>query len=439
MNDTPRDTDDPADPTASVDHRARHWGPLEILERIDSGPFFTLYRARHTILGRNVALRLFNVGNDEQQQRLIEDGRKMARIRHPNIVQVLGADVHDGVVGIWSELIAGKPLADSAANNGPMRPDETIKAGRQLCAALATLHGAGLYCPRLDAANILREDEGGARLDFFSMAADETAPDSSADTGADERIDIRALGILLFRLATGTYPPPGDGGNLPEPLLACLERAVAKDPNDRFPDAGTFGKALAKAGKRPVSRVRRVAGVTIILLLSVLVIMQWPSQYRLESTVYRMGDDDNLTRLAPGEPVAVGDCLVLEVETTVPMYVYVFSEDTRGAATGRFPQPNSSAENPLAPDMPHDVAMTRGASRCWHADRAGEFTRLHILASPEPVPEFRSLYLDLPQTGVSNVDIEPLIETAHDLDAKADAAIGVTYTVLDLHIGESTP
>ncbi len=436
MNDTPRDTDDRPD---SVGDRVRNWGPLEILERVDSGSLCTLYRARHTVLGRDVALRLFTTRDEGQQQRLLDEGRKMVRIRHPNIVQVLGADVHDGVVGVWSELVAGDTLARITADNGPLTPDETIVTGRHLCAALATLHGAGLFCPRLDPASVLREDEGGTRLDYFGSLQAESAPVSHGDIAADARSDIYALGVLLYRLATGTYPPPGDGGNLPEPLLACLDRAVADDPDKRFQDAGTFGKALERAGKRPVSRARRIAGITIILVLSVLVIMQWPSQYRLESTLYRMGVDDSLTRLAPGEPVAVGDCLVLELETTVPMYVYVFSEDAGGTATGRFPHPDSDAENPLAPDMSHNVATTHGETRCWRADRAGEFARLHILASPEPVPGFRALYLDLPRTGVSDIVVAPLVEAARDLDATADAAIGVTYTILEFDTGASTP
>jgi hypothetical protein len=181
-----------------------------------------------------------------------------------------------------------------------------------------------------------------------------------------------------------------------------------------------------------VSRVRRIAGVTIILVLAILVIMQWPSQYRLESTLYLVDDDGNLTRLAAGDPVAAGDCLALDVETTVPMYVYVFSENTMGAAVGRFPQPQAVAENPLAPDTVHTVSAGPGQDRCWQVDRTGEFARLHILASPEPVPEFRTAYLALPQAGISEVPVAPLIDMARDLDATADAAIGNTYRILEL-------
>jgi hypothetical protein len=179
-----------------------------------------------------------------------------------------------------------------------------------------------------------------------------------------------------------------------------------------------------------VSRVRRIAGVTIILILAVLVIVQWPSQYRLESTLYRVVDNDNMTPLAAGDPVAVGDCLALDVETTLPMYVYVFSENAAGAAVGRFPQAMANAENPLAPDVLHPVSA-RGDARCWPVEHAGEFSRLHILASPEPVPEFRAMYLALPQAGLSESRVAPLVEAARKLDASAEAAIAVSYRVLE--------
>ena len=439
MTNNPSDTDDQTHRPGAAGARPRDWGPLEIRERLGTDSAFDLYRARHTVLGRDVALRLFDTRDPDEQQQLLEAGRKMMRVRHPNVVQVLGADVHDGVVGIWSELIAGETLGDVLEQLGPLSSDETITIGRQLAAAVATIHDAGLFCRGLYPANVLREKEGGIRLDYFGSGTDQTrsATDLSAGGSADSRTDIQALGVLLYRLATGMYPPPGDGGFIPEPMIACLDRAVAEKPADRFQSATDFGKALAKVAKRPVSRVRRIAGITIILALAVLVILQWPSQYRLETTLYRVGDDGSLTRLVAGEPIGRGECLALELETTVPMFVYVFSEDAAGKAVARYPQANSDAENPLAPDVLHNVAATRGDSRCWPVDRAGEFARLHILASPEPVPDFRALYLALPQAGISESFVKPLEELARELDESADAAIGVTYTILEFDNRES--
>jgi hypothetical protein len=411
----------------------RTWGPLRILEQIAAEASSTVYRARHTILERDVALRLFDTRDEEEQRRLLADGRAMMRTRHPNIVQVLGAEHHDGLVGVWMDLIAGQTLAAVAAQERLAGPADVAKIGQQLCAAVATINAAGLACPHLDLRNVVREPGGGIRLDYFATSADRKGLAPELSEGGDPRpsSDVYALGALLYRLATGSFPPPGDGGALPEPLALCLDRAVAANPDERFKTPGDFGNALAKVAKGPVSRVRRIAGVTIILILAVLVIVQWPSQYRLESTLYRVGDNDNMTRLAAGDPVAVGDCLALDVETTLPMYVYVFSENAAGAAVGRFPHAMADAENPLAPDVLHQVSA-RGEARCWPVDHAGEFSRLHILASPEPVPEFRAMYLALPQAGRSESPVVPLVEAARKLDAKAEAAIAVSYRVLEL-------
>lgn len=426
MTDNRSDNDQMADPPQT-------WGLLRILERLAADASSTVYRARHTILERDFVLRLFATRDEDEQQRLLADGRTMMRTRHPNIVQVLGAAHHDGLVGIWMDIVAGETLAEIVEQEGPLSPADATKIGQQLCTAIATINAAGLVCPHLGLQNIVREQGGRVRIDYFASNADETGLAPEVSTGGEPGAlsDVYALGALLYHLATGSFPPPGDGGALPEPLALCLDRAVAENPAERFKTAGDFKKALAGVAKGPVSRARRIAGVTIILILAVLVILQWPSQYRLESTLYRVGENGNMTRLAAGDPVAVGDCLALDVETTLPMYVYVFSENAMDAAVGRFPHRDADAENPLAPDVLHKVSA-RGEARCWPVNHAGEFSRLHILASPEPVPEFRAMYLELPQTGLSETLVAPLIEAARDLDASAEVAIAVTYRILEL-------
>ena len=83
-------------------------GELRIIERLCTGTSSSIYRARDTVLDRDIALQMFATSDDSEQQRLLDEGRAMAGIRHPNIVQVLGVDEHDGIVGLKMELIEGR-------------------------------------------------------------------------------------------------------------------------------------------------------------------------------------------------------------------------------------------------------------------------------------------------------------------------------------------
>jgi serine/threonine protein kinase len=123
-------------PAASPDLRGR-WGPLEVLDEIGEGSSCRVYRARDPRLDRIVALKL-RPADAASAERIVSEGRLMARVRHPNVVTVHGADVHDGMVGIWMELGEGPSLADHVREKGVMSASETIAVGIDLCAASST-------------------------------------------------------------------------------------------------------------------------------------------------------------------------------------------------------------------------------------------------------------------------------------------------------------
>ena len=89
----------------------RRWGKLEVRERIGSGTFGAVYRAWDPDLECEFALKLPHPGrfaSSDQRTRFLEEARKLAKVRHQNVVRVLGADEHDGRVGIWMEMIEGR-------------------------------------------------------------------------------------------------------------------------------------------------------------------------------------------------------------------------------------------------------------------------------------------------------------------------------------------
>ena len=86
------------------------WGSLEVLEKVGEGAFGEVFRAYDPVLEREVALKLRRGGPSAVEQsgrRYLEEARRLARVRHPHVLAVYGAAVHDGRVGLWTELIDG--------------------------------------------------------------------------------------------------------------------------------------------------------------------------------------------------------------------------------------------------------------------------------------------------------------------------------------------
>jgi serine/threonine-protein kinase len=198
----------------------RRWGHLEVGEEIGRGATGTVYRAWDTKLAREVALKLFDDASTSSDTALAE-GRLLARLRHPHIVTVFGADIHDGVAGVWMEFVRGDTLDHVLARDGVFGVEETLLVGIDLAAALAAVHAAGLLHRDVKARNVLRERGGrivlmdlgaGRPADDMPLGGDATgtplymAPEVLAGGEASVRSDIYGLGVLLYRLLTGSFP-----------------------------------------------------------------------------------------------------------------------------------------------------------------------------------------------------------------------------------------
>ena len=222
----------------------------------------------------------------------------LARVNHPNVVRIFGAEEHDGRIGLWMELIEGQTLEAWTQANGLMSVAEAAKVGRRLCAALAAVHGAGLTCRDINLRNVIRQESGEIRLTEFGsgMRADShvpgrvsgtpfyLAPELFDDVPASARSDIYALGVLLYRLTTGSFPVEADSidelqealrlghrevlderPDLPASFNAAIEKAIAIDPDQRFASPAEFIEALGELRDRPAKSLRRRIGIFAML------------------------------------------------------------------------------------------------------------------------------------------------------------------------------
>jgi serine/threonine-protein kinase len=276
------------------------WGHLEVIELLASGAFGDLYRARDPQLDRDVALKLLHPRSpgDAASLRLLSEARTLARVAHPNVVIIHGADVREGRAGLWMELIDGQTLESSMGERGRFGPGETISIGRDLCRALAAVHAAGLVHGDVKVQNVMREAGGRIVLmDFGAGRAQGTdpppagtplylAPEVLAGAPATPQSDIYGLGVLLFHLLTENYPcraqdieslrrAHADGRrshlrdlrpDLPDGLVDCVERALGADPAVRFPTAGAMERALVKAQEHARSGWKVGIGVALAVV-----------------------------------------------------------------------------------------------------------------------------------------------------------------------------
>ena len=286
------------------------WGALRLLERIGRGAFGEVYRAWDPRLDRQVALKLMPADLAERNQiatSIIEEGRLLARIRHPNVVTIYGAECIDGQVGLWMEYVDGRTLHQFVVGERRrFSPSEVVEIGQALCSAVAAVHQSGLLHRDIKAQNVMVANDGRVALMDFGAGGDLSAPSGASVAGtplylAPEVLsgasrpsvaaDVYSIGVLLFFLLTGSYPVVGKDvddlravhtsgerrslrtlrPDVARRLRRLVERAIDPDPVRRYPTASAFGTAL---GRVRVARWKRLSAglVTAALAIAALVI-----------------------------------------------------------------------------------------------------------------------------------------------------------------------
>lgn len=287
--DWPEGAEDPThtsdgSPGAPPPPGARTWGSFQLIESLGHGGFGRVYRAWEPSLAREVALKIIRVPDPTLASTVLHEGRLIARVRHPNVVTVHGAQQVGDEIGIWMELIRGRSLADLVKQQGPMSAEEAAVIGVHLCQAIAAVHNAGLLHRDIKAQNVMRESGGRIVLMDFGAGRDAADPDHSgrgelpgtprymapelfAGAAASRASDLYSLGVVLFFLVTRTFPVDGRTvmdfalahssrrtrsladvrPDLPAAFVRVVEGALAPVPGDRHRSAGSMLQALSDA------------------------------------------------------------------------------------------------------------------------------------------------------------------------------------------------
>ena len=293
------------------------WGHLILRRRIGAGAFGEVFHAHDVWLDHPVALKLLKpeIAKSDFSNRILHEAQRLARVRHPNVVNVHGADMHDGRIGFWMDLIDGETLSELVAR-GRLSHGEAAHVGREICLALAAVHGANLVHRDVKAQNVMRAFNGG-RIILMDFGAGEfmnqptagrrmqgtplyLAPELFEHAVASVASDVYAVGVLLFHLVTKEFPVTGTSLNeladahrrgerrrlrderpdLPATFVSVVERATATDPKARFKSAGEMYAALGgeerakyEATGQPTGRQKIARAVVAIVAAHLLVLM----------------------------------------------------------------------------------------------------------------------------------------------------------------------
>ena len=450
------------------------WGSFVIKGEIGRGAFGTVYQARNRELDIDVALKVIRPANPDaafDAQRALSEARLLARINHPNVVRVFDAERIENEVGVWMELVQGSTLQDLVQRQGRFSASEASIIAIDLCHALTAVHAAETLHGDIKAHNVMRARGGRTVLMDFGTGKDLSVPvePSSSDfagtpmylapevfSGAmrSRASDIYSLGVLLYYLVTGAYPVEGDTRSeitnkhrahtrprplrevrpdLPERFVQAVERALAEQPADRYQSAGQFEAALLQAGA--VSRVRILAGLAAVALIGVggaaaMMLGLLPRSgevssaaaatapsYSINAGLYRSGEADGTeVRLGADDRLARGDRVSLQLQASIPAYVYIVDEDERGKSFLLFPLPGQGTTNPLPAHVRHRLpGVVDGQDMAWQVTTAGQREHFLLFVSPTPSPEFERMFERLPPPTVNGPSLSAQL-SPQDLD-----------------------
>jgi serine/threonine-protein kinase len=259
----------------------------ELEELVDHGGMSSVYRGHDRLLERNVALKVLHahfVDDPEYVERFRREARAVAQLSHPNIVTVIDRGSSDGHQFIVFEYVDGENLKQLLERTGPLPTDRALELGVEIADALAFAHAHDLVHRDVKPQNVLIDASGDAKVTDFGIArsldvergvtqtgtvlgtSNYLSPEQAEGRQVTPATDIYSLGVVLYELLTGDVPFRGDNlvvvamkhvteqppslldsrPDVPPRLARAIERALAKDPDDRFPSMDAFANELRR-------------------------------------------------------------------------------------------------------------------------------------------------------------------------------------------------
>lgn len=252
-------------------------GPYLLLCEIGSGGMGTVYEAEDKRLGRRIAIKILPLEycrDHKAKERFLREARAASAVDHPNLCTVYDVGESEGRLYIVLALYEGETLRERI-RRGPLSPPEAQEVAIQVARGLARAHEAGIIHRDIKPANVMLTRRGEAKILDFGIARLEGDEVSLTRTGAsvgtpaymspeqargelvDARTDVWSLGVILYEMVAGRRPFGGESievvvsailtqkpeslerarPEVPPELAQVIDRALAKDPAERYASA----------------------------------------------------------------------------------------------------------------------------------------------------------------------------------------------------------
>jgi hypothetical protein len=273
----------------------------EVIELLGAGGTARVYRARDTLLDRDVALKQLNdrfAGDPDFVGRFKREARAAAQLSHPNVIALYDYGSDASGYFIVMELVEGTTLQEVIDRDGPLLPVHAAEIAARIAGALVCAHNAGLVHRDITSSNIMLTPSGDVKVADFGIAtalsdderttagagvmgtAGYLSPERVNGQEVDGRTDVYSLGVVLYEMVTGRLPfdgqsplevatqhvfarpaPPSDfSERVPADLDTIVLRMLAKDPEERYSSAGALQADLDRfIGGRQVRATRVLA------------------------------------------------------------------------------------------------------------------------------------------------------------------------------------
>jgi predicted Ser/Thr protein kinase len=254
---------------------------FRVRQPLGHGAYGQVYLAWDKLHERDVALKFLELGGQEREA-CLHEARALARVRHPNVVTVYEVVIGADPPFLVMEYVEGEEL-ERRLKESTLDPGFALAVGRAIAAALVAAHEAGVLHRDIKPANVIVSGDGAVKLIDFGVARrahEETGPEGLLGTPhylppellsggeADERADLYAVGVLLYRVLTRRHPFEAETiadlrqdherfavpdvrearPDVPVPLVEVVSRCLAPR-DDRFPSAASLLLALERIGQ----------------------------------------------------------------------------------------------------------------------------------------------------------------------------------------------